>query len=327
MIDEFKTAIEKQAELAVPNTGGRNFNVHVDFKGDEASHTYGAYLTTARRRDTDKLITKAHLMLQHDKKFMCFNVNYQKPNIDPIPELSEVPNFNYNNAIEAYLYEGEDGCGTDPVVKVVGQVDVSDEMKQYVRDMVNKKCEYNCDFPQFDILTSRVYDRAHFEAEWTETVSHEFVDAAYFLYELIRGKHYDHFTNDYTAENKEHHIDVHAERNVHTKHWNVKVEKPHETTQYRDVASPMWFDIITFDQSHYHWQPSSCWTTLAADATMNYAGGVWARFHEGEWQVKGMWVTEGLTWEMTPTHFKLNGEEFTGEHESFSVSHSEEHHS
>merc|ERR1712142_425962 len=60
-------------------------------------------------------------------------------------------------------------------------------------------------------------------------------------------------------------------------------------------------DVITFDQSHYHWQPSSCWTTLVADATVNKVGGIWTRFHEGEWQVKGMWVTEGLTWEMTPT--------------------------
>merc|ERR1719187_1299358 len=165
----------------------------------------------------------------------------------------------------------------------------------------------------------------------------------YFLYDTFRGMHYDHINTDYTVHNADHTITINAKRNLHTKHWDFRSEKPHSTSNYHDISTPMVFDFIagrephgchidsenvrTFDGAEYHWEPSTCWTTVAMDSTFSKNGGFWIKKEEGEWRIKGLHNKEGLVWEMSAHEFTVNGEKVDDfVNYSFRVFHTEDYH-
>ncbi|XP_045615209.2 hemolymph clottable protein [Procambarus clarkii] len=345
--------IVKLQEELMPVTGGivRTVSVGVELQAATKKRSYESVVTWVISKTAGEIFTKVQLSLiknpaegtLEEPHATCFNVQLVKPAFLPMPTLEEVLNVNFHTTIEATVFDGE-SCSSAPVLEVQGTLDVSDEVIRRLREEVAKDCDLaDSNLLPIDVITSPLYDHAHFTAKWTEDYPVILKNLTYHIDDIIRHCLYPFTTYDHTVINPENTIDIDATKCLNCNKWTIRNERPELVSVTKGLSPPVILNeflgpaeirnvffynfvqgrtsfqctvettkVRTHDGVKFPYHPDNCWTTLSyfhplseEEAPLNAV--VSARFTE-EWEVRIVWKFGGYLYEFTKSQLLVNGE-------------------
>nr|AAD16454.1 clotting protein precursor [Pacifastacus leniusculus] len=340
----------------MPITGGivRTVSMGVELKGATKKKSYESVVTWAISKSTSQISTKVQLSLiknptegsLEEPHATCFNVQLLKPTFPLMATVEEVLSTDFHTTVTAEVYYGE-SCSSSPVLEVQGTLDVSDEVVRRLREELAKECDPEIThLLPIDIITSPLYDHAHFTARWTEDYPVILKNLSYHIDDIIQHELYSVTTYDHTAINPEHTIDIDATKCLKCNKWTIRNERPEMVAVATGLSPPVIlkdflgpaeirkvFDynfvqgrtsfkcivektkVKTHDGVEFPYHPDSCWTTLGfghqleqgKEGPLNVI--IMARFTD-EWEVRLVCNFTGYLYEFTKSQLLVNGEPY-----------------
>ncbi|XP_045615210.1 hemolymph clottable protein [Procambarus clarkii] len=347
--------ILKLQEEFMPVTGGivQSISVGVELDGSLA-RSYEVIVTWAVSKSTSQISTKVQLSLIknpsagtfEEPHMTCFNVQVLKPRFLPLATVEEVLSANLQSSIEAEIYDGV-SCSSTPVLEVQGTLDVSDEVIRRLREEVAKDCDLaDSNLLTIDVITSPLYDHAHFTAKWTEDYPVFLKNLSYRIDDIIQHALFPLTSYDHTATNPQHTIDIDATKCLNSNKWTVRVVRPQMVAITKELSPPAILQefigpaeirqifsynfihgrtsftcvvettkVRTHDGVEFPYHPDRCWTTLSVGLPEKNMGEnkteavLMARYTD-QWEVRFVWKWAGYLYEITKSQLQVNGEPY-----------------
>ncbi|XP_047490877.1 hemolymph clottable protein-like [Penaeus chinensis] len=351
-------------QQALIATGGhvRTISVEVELQGTptrnyEASLTWAISSsgTTRSSKVQVTLIKHPAVGVLEDPYTICLNAQIVKPHFNPFFTTEDVLTANYHSTVKAELYEGET-CEESPVLLLEASFDVSSNVKEKVREAIEKSCDYSTYAPGIDIITSPLYDHSHITATWTPDFPDNLKNLTYYVDDIIKASLSKKIEYDHTSAHYASRVEIDATKCIETGLWTVRTEKPYAVSIISELELPTWANPIftpaplattllydlavgrtpvactidetkvrTADGRVFSYEPSECWNAMTFDTTFDQRGAMLVR-NTGQWEVRIIWQKEGLVIDMSPTNFLVNGEPAKGTDNRYTVLHHDDSH-
>nr|XP_053634044.1 hemolymph clottable protein-like [Cherax quadricarinatus] len=221
-----------------------------------------------------------------------------------------------------------------------------------LREELAEHCDSETVHPlPLEIITSPLYDHAHFKAQWTEDYPLILKNLTNSLNDIVDGILFPLVSYDHTATNPEYTREIDATKDLDTNRWTIRDKRPNLVAVTSDLKVPVLFQeflspakitrtfnynfiegrtsstcfikttkVVTFDGVAFPYQADSCWVTIAIsygqyDGTQYRLNSMAKARFTDQWEVQAIWPWGGLVIDITKSHILINGEDYEGENQ------------
>ncbi|XP_066977196.1 hemolymph clottable protein-like isoform X2 [Macrobrachium rosenbergii] len=262
----------------------------------------------------------------------CFDVGFQRPDILPLTSIEEILNEDFNSQLLGKVWEGRSCEEENLILDIKGNMRISRDQMNFVRDKLEKGCAYNPEFPLKDIITSQLYDTFTLEGTWPKNFPESWKAFIHLLYDWTTARippQHRYYPEDRISET----VQIRAKKNIDSDIWTIYAYLPRELAIY-SVSVPPFLGfpaspremlthhvlngrnpgacavstgkVHTFDGEKFPFEPNSCWKVAAVDFSTNSIQ-IHVR-HNDRWEAKVLWVDRGLKFDLSSSSIQVNDE-------------------
>ncbi|XP_064111816.1 hemolymph clottable protein-like [Macrobrachium nipponense] len=299
---------------------------------------YRVYTTIIENDSQEMQDTRFKLLFYHDtpmglasETFMtCFDVGFQRPDILPLTSVEEILNKDFKSQLLGKVWHGRSCEEANLVLDIKGNMAISKYQMDFVRDNLEKGCEYNPEFPLKDVITSQLYDTITLEGTHRENFRESWKELIIMIYDWTTARippQYRHYPEDHRSKT----FRIRATKYPGTNIYRIRLTLPREFTIY-SVSVPPFLGFLaspsemlthrvlngrnpgacavstgkvhTFDGEKFPVELNSCWKVAAADISTNSIQ-IHVR-HSDQWEAKVLWVDRGLRFDLSSSSIQVN---------------------
>ncbi|XP_068217123.1 hemolymph clottable protein-like [Palaemon carinicauda] len=339
---EAKATLDLIKQLQEEETGDiKTIGINIGTSGSvDLTHRLLAMLIendSLERRDTRLklfLYSAVPMGLTSHTLMTCFEAGFQRPDFLPLTSVEEILNKNLNSHLSGKFWSGRSCEAENIIFDIKGDVKVSRKQINFVRDELEKGCEYNPEFPMKDIITSQLYDTVTLQGTCAEHIQEPGKTIMDLLYDWTIGRnpprirHYSEGPRPRSRNTR-----IRAKKDIESNVWEINMNLPSEMVIYRLPVPPFLgfpassgqtlahrvFNgrnpgicavssdkVHTFDGVEFPLEASRCWSLAALD-WLTTSIQIYVR-HSGEWEAKVLWIDRGLEFDLSSSSLKVNDE-------------------